>query len=701
MKTVTEALRLAAQYQQTHNLAKAEQVYRQILQTQPHQPNALCGLGGLAQQRGQYQVAQKLIRTALQVQPKLVQGWLSLGNLHQVQGQLAEALEAYQRVVALDPNSVAAYNNLGYTLQLKGEWEQAIACYQKASSLQPNNIEINVNLANALHTQGKLSAEQQAHYAALNHDLGVARKKAGDLKTAIAYYRQAIALQPNLAIAHSNLGAALKATGKIDQAITHYQTALYLNSKDENADNTIINQALKTLARLQNQSHQAASANRLKVAFVCQPFVMTSFPNPADSIGILTYELVKLLAHQFKMTVYTPAQQSRQDSIEGVDYHYIPVGQDKSFLKYFDKIPFKNPKSPRFNHRFYYLGYGLRIAQDLRKKQCDLVHLHNCSQLVPIIRALNPKIKIVLHMHCEWLHQLDYQTTERRLRQVDLVITPSDYITEAARQRFPQFSTRIQTIANGVDLEKFVDSSLGALNKKSSSNSEGKQLLYVGRICPEKGSHVLLEAFHKVLEKEPETQLTLVGPMGVIPYEYLVALSEDAKIQDLASFHQGDNWKIALRNAFEKLNKIRDNAVTLTGCLAPTKLQPYYQKADIFIFPSVCQEAFGMPVAEAMVTGTPVIVSDGGGIPELLEEGKTGLVVERSNADALAEAILKLLGDETLRKSMGKAAHKRAVEHFSFEKIADDLQQQYEQLCGKVEPQSNLVLSPAQNPRLA
>ncbi|MEB3278562.1 MAG: glycosyltransferase [Lyngbya sp.] len=701
MTTVTEALRLAAQYQQAHDLAKAEQVYRQILQSQPGQPNALCGLGVLASQQGQYQAAEKLITTALQIQPNLAQAWLNLGNLHQVQGRLAEALEAYQQVVALNPNAVAAYNNLGYTLQLKGEWEQAIAYYQKACSLQPNNIEIKVNLANALHTQGKLSPEQQIHYAAINHDLGVARKKAGDLQTAIAYFRQAIALQPNLALAHSNLGAALKASGKIAAAISSYQTALELNSKDENADNALIYQALNTLYRLQNQSPKTPNSNRLKVGFVCQPFVMTSFPNPADSIGILTYELVKILAHQFNITVYAAGQQSRQVNIEGVNYQYIPVSQDKSFLKYFDKLPFKNPLSPRFNHRFYYLGYALRIAQNLRKQQFDIVHIHNCSQFVPIIRALNPQIKIVLHMHCEWLHQLDYKTTERRMRQVDLVLTPSEYITEAARQRFPEFSERIQTIANGVDLEKFVDSSLGYLNKKSAAKSPAKQLLYVGRICPEKGSHILLEAFHKVLEKEPETKLTLVGPMGVIPYEYLVALSEDDKIKDLAVFHQGENWKVCLRNAFGKLNQIREDTVTLTGCLAPTKLPPYYQNADLFIFPSVCQEAFGMPVAEAMVAGVPVIVSDGGGLPELVENGKSGLVVERSNSDALAEAILKLLTDETLRKSMGKAGHKRAVEQFSFEKVAGDLQQHYYQLCGQVEPQSNLTtLSPA-NPQAA
>ncbi|MEL7035083.1 MAG: glycosyltransferase [Cyanobacteria bacterium J06592_8] len=680
MTTVTEALRLAAQYRQTHHLAKAGQIYRQILQSQPHQPDALCGLGGLAQEKQQYQVAEKFIKTALQVQPNLVQGWLNLGDLHQIQGQLTEALTAYQRVIALKPDSVAAYNNLGYTLQLKEEWNQAIACYQKASSLQPQNIEIRVNLANALHSQGQLSPEQTIHYAALNHDLGVARKKAGDLKAAITYYRQAIALQPNLAIAHSNLGAAFKASGRVPEAITHYQIALDLNSADENADNSVIDQALKTLNRLQEQSTQNRPSQQLKIAFVCQPFVLSSFPNPADSIGILTYELVRILADQYNITVYAPAQKSGQQSFEGVNYHYISIRQDKSFLKYFDKLPFKDPKSPQFNHALYYLGYGSRIAQNLKKQQIDLVHIHNCSQLIPVIRAFNPQIKIVLHMHCEWLHQLDYKTTEKRLSQVNLVITPSDYITDAARQRFPEFAARIQTIANGVDLDKFVDSSLGCFKPKPTANSQTKQLLYVGRICPEKGSHILLEAFQKVLKKQPDTHLTLVGPMGVIPYEYLVGLSEDTKIQELAKFHQDNNWRKFLRDAYTKLNKIQENSVTLTGCLAPIKLPPYYQNTDLFIFPSVCQEAFGMPVAEAMVAGIPVIVSDGGGIPELLEEGRTGLVVERGNSEALAEAILKLLEDEPLRKSMGKAAHQRAVKHFSFEKIAEDLQRQYEQL---------------------
>ncbi|NEO62860.1 MAG: glycosyltransferase family 4 protein, partial [Moorea sp. SIO4G2] len=63
--------------------------------------------------------------------------------------------------------------------------------------------------------------------------------------------------------------------------------------------------------------------------------------------------------------------------------------------------------------------------------------------------------------------------------------------------------------------------------------------------------------------------------------------------------------------------------------------------------------------------------------PEIVEDGKTGLLVERSNADALADAILQLLSDQELRTSMGQAGHQRAVELFSFEKVVDDLLTQY------------------------
>jgi protein O-GlcNAc transferase len=217
-KEVAELFQLALQHHRANRLDEAEQLYRQVIEKQPDYSEALYGLGMLAQRQGALQEAQKHLSAASQVQPNSVKIWFSLGNLHSSQGQLPEAEVAYKTAIALRPDSGTIYNNLGYTLQQQGKWEEAIASYQKALECQPNCTEAEVNLGNALFAQGKLSTEKQAYYAKLNYQLGIARKQAADWQTAVVYYRQAIALQPDFVEAHYNLGVALQEQGQIEQA---------------------------------------------------------------------------------------------------------------------------------------------------------------------------------------------------------------------------------------------------------------------------------------------------------------------------------------------------------------------------------------------------------------------------------------------------------------------------------------------------
>jgi tetratricopeptide (TPR) repeat protein len=210
VRTLPLALKFTFEHHQANRLTEAEQGYRQILETQSNHPEALYGLGVLMKQKGEYQTAENLLKNLLQVQPNSIKALFSLGNLYQTQGQLSSAIEAYNQVLALQPDAIAVYNNLGYALQQQGKFEYAIACYQKALELQPDCIEADVNRANALHAQGKLSPDKQAHYAALNNDLGCKCQQLGDFKTAIAYYQQSISMQPDLTEAHSNLDLLLQ-----------------------------------------------------------------------------------------------------------------------------------------------------------------------------------------------------------------------------------------------------------------------------------------------------------------------------------------------------------------------------------------------------------------------------------------------------------------------------------------------------------
>jgi tetratricopeptide (TPR) repeat protein len=229
IRLIPEALQISASYQQTNQLSKAEQGYRQILSAQPQHPEALYNLGVVLQHQGDYQAAEECFRSLLQLQPNDVRAWFSLGNLYQIQEQLLEAEKVYRQALMLQPQSshisFALYHNLGYALQQQNKWDDAIACYQTARELKPNSIEAEVIWANALYTQGTLPPEQQAHYAAINAALGNKRQQAGDLKVAIAYYEQAITMNPKLSEAYYALGLALQKQERWEEAIAAYQRA--------------------------------------------------------------------------------------------------------------------------------------------------------------------------------------------------------------------------------------------------------------------------------------------------------------------------------------------------------------------------------------------------------------------------------------------------------------------------------------------
>ena len=422
----------------------------------------------------------------------------------------------------------------------------------------------------------------------------------------------------------------------------------------------------------------------MKIAFISQP-LDTVLPPHQNSIGLWIYEVARRLARSCEVIVYTRGSRFRRkvEYGEGVHYRGIPMGPDRLLLRLLRRFSgLRNVKRPAFASSLYYLGYILQVANDLRAQQCDVVHLFNFSQFVPVIRAFNPNMKIVLHMQCEWLTQLDRAMIERRLSEADLVIGCSEYITEKIRRRFPQFANRYQTVFNGVDVNQFLSE-----NGHSTAKKNGvKRLLFVGRVSPEKGVHVLLDAFQKVVERYPQAQLEIVGSQQQLPFEFLIALSDDDKVCDLTSFYYLDG--VLRHNYFSSLQEqlLLSNIaahVTFLGSVPHMHVINHYRDADVFIFPSVWDEPFGIPLVEAMACQVPVVATRSGGMTEVVEEGKTGLLVERGDAPALAEAILRLLSNKDLRRAMGKAGRRRVLDLFSWEQVVKKVLCQYQNICEK------------------
>ena len=175
-------------------------------------------------------------------------------------------------------------------------------------------------------------------------------------------------------------------------------------------------------------------------------------------------------------------------------------------------------------------------------------------------------------------------------------------------------------------------------------------IVAAGRLCREKGFHVLLEALPKIVTRRPDIQVTIAGTG---PYEN--HLKDLAKMLDL------------------------DGHVTFVGQVSFTEMPAIYADAEIVIVPSVFTEPLGRTVLEAMAGGKAVIASAVGAIPELIEDRKSGLLVPPGNSEALSDAVLTLLTDHRLRNSIGENAKRNMIDNFDDTRL---VQRVIEVYCG-------------------
>jgi glycosyltransferase involved in cell wall biosynthesis len=119
--------------------------------------------------------------------------------------------------------------------------------------------------------------------------------------------------------------------------------------------------------------------------------------------------------------------------------------------------------------------------------------------------------------------------------------------------------------------------------------------------------------------------------------------------------------------------------VTFLGWVPNADLPPYYRAAAVSVIPSL-EEGFGIPAAEAMGCEVAVVASDAGGLPEVVEDGVTGLVVPRGDPAALARAIGSLLADPDRRREMGQAGRARALRLFDWDRTAEQFEQLYREV---------------------
>lgn len=194
---VAKDLQLATQAQREHNFSAAKRAFQRILQQQPEHPEALYGLGIIAQQKQQIEAATQYLSASVRSQPNAVRTWFALGNLYHEQNRFTSAIIAYRQALSRRPDSVSILNNLGSTLEKQTHWQEAIDCYQKALDIQPGCLEAESNLGHALHQTQQLAESQRQHYVEINLTLMRAYHQRGHQSAAYSYCQQALKLDPN------------------------------------------------------------------------------------------------------------------------------------------------------------------------------------------------------------------------------------------------------------------------------------------------------------------------------------------------------------------------------------------------------------------------------------------------------------------------------------------------------------------------
>ncbi|MEA2538331.1 MAG: hypothetical protein QOF11_2565 [Chloroflexota bacterium] len=205
----------------------------------------------------------------------------------------------------------------------------------------------------------------------------------------------------------------------------------------------------------------------------------------------------------------------------------------------------------------------------------------------------------------------------------------------------------ISLIHNGVDLERYDHQGpCCTLREEYGLPSEGPIVGVVARLEPEKGHPTLLEAWRSVVAAVPDATLLVVGEGS--RREVLEALAVELGIADRVVF-----------------TGRRDDVPAVTAAL------------DVAVLPSY-REALGLSVLEAMALSRPVVASEVGGIPEMIEDGITGLLVPPHDPAALAAAIVRLLRDHPLADTLGRAGHDLVHDRFCIERMVAAVEQIYD-----------------------
>lgn len=396
---------------------------------------------------------------------------------------------------------------------------------------------------------------------------------------------------------------------------------------------SMLSPALNTFASQQAEISSAETRSQL-------PGVLIYSPQLLPTVRHYVRE------HAFRLRRYRPVLAGRR-RVEGT-----PIGDFENFTFPSSAVGWLR----EFN--FLLTGIDSELASFIRHHRIELIHAHfgpGGTEIIATAARLGIPLVVTFHgwdvkLGAEAAARVSpYERLYRRrlpwlFRDAKKVICVSD-------------SWRDRVLALGCPPDKAHTNYLGvdsAFFDGVRSNFDPASILYVGRLVRRKGVHTLLEAVHLLRERIAGVQLTIVGE-GPEQNQ----LERSAKEQNLPVTFLGK------RNSAEIRDLLRTSAVLCAPSTTANGEVP---------------EALGLVVLEAQAMSVPVVATRNGGIPEAVEDGNTGLLVDEESPASLADALAKLLGDQAVNRTFGERARNFVCHRFDIARCYSSLEDIYDSI---------------------
>lgn len=304
----------------------------------------------------------------------------------------------------------------------------------------------------------------------------------------------------------------------------------------------------------------------------------------------------------------------------------------------------------------------VKLVQLVKKERYDVIIVHHEGIGIYAfylgLLFFFRKVKFIKYLHCSFEEKyffqgnrakdvLNYHILKKTLVRSDCMVAVSNFVKQSYCEEFGINKDRVKVIYNGIDVLQNVN----GLCRKQSERDVTK-LLYVGRLIETKGVHILLDAVKKLIDRKENVELDILGD-GPMRMDY----------EQIAE-------KLGIRNKVHFRGYVLDK-------------QKFYENADIFVCPSICQEAFGISIIEALAQGLICVASNVGGIPEIIDDGKDGFLVQSGNGSELAETLLK--AKKCVKSPMHEEMQNKAIQksqEFKVSQTINGLQKLCRELAG-------------------